>query len=77
MKKLILISMMTFFISSCCDKIRTESEVNARLYNSAKKEIVELNDKTDTLNARLDKATGVENYKKIILQKQKISSVPE
>ena len=55
--------MMTFFISSCCDKIRTESEVNARLYNSAKKEIVELNDKTDTLNARLDNATGVENYK--------------
>ncbi|HSO88308.1 MAG TPA: hypothetical protein VLQ91_17270 [Draconibacterium sp.] len=42
-----------------------------------KKKIVELNDKTDTLNARLDKATGVENYKKIILQKQKISSDPE
>jgi len=55
--------MLTFIFTSCCDKIRTELEVNALLYNSAINEIVELNDKIDTLNARLAKATGVEDLK--------------
>jgi hypothetical protein len=55
--------MFTFIITSCCDKFRTELYFSEIFLKAERARNEELQEKIDTLNVLLAKATGKEEYK--------------